>query len=335
MVRASYGTGQTESTGNSTQPTITSILEGVLGYSMGRGAQALGQVAVVLKALNPLAVTPAEAAQTTLGNPCGLSQDDISKYENQAAGGTCACMPSRWNFCPNASTTPTQLWTAQKNSGKALGLSLPEAQIYTDYCIGKTVDGIMFVPQSCADGSVMRAVQFVRTTCLDTSDKSCNSGKIASTCGPRSLGAWNLDECSGVNYYTPDTPIQGDGHVINDEPTPNAYPGGSPYVKQFYDVLMCGTQVMDAFQWTRTGVPASQVQWCTEPCPNGQSSCAPVKETMAGTYSNVNRVNLDPTMGGNPQDLSKAVCNLENAKQSANDPELKAIQTYVGCGSTP
>jgi len=180
----------------------------------------------------------------------------------------------------------------------------------------------------------MRAFQFVMTTCKDSNDKNCETGSVSTTCGTRSLGAWNLDECPGKKYYTPDTDTQGGGHVINDEPTANAL-NDSPYRKQFYDVLMCGTQIMDAFQWTRTGVEASQVQWCTEPCPNGQSSCAPVKETMAGTYSNVNRVNLDPTMGGNPQDLSKAVCNLENAKQSANDPELKAIQTYVGCGSTP
>jgi len=40
-------------------------------------------------------------------------------------------------------------------------------------------------------------------------------------------------------------------------------------------------------------------------------------------------------MGGNPQDLVKAVCNLQNAQQFVNDPLLKAVQTYAGCGSTP
>jgi hypothetical protein len=343
LVQASYGEAQVTPAVDNAPITLTNLMEGMLGYAVGQGAQALGQVAVVLKALNPLAVTPAEAAEATLGNPCGLSQDDISKYQNQAAAGTCACMPSRWNVCPNAPTTPTQLWTAQKNAGKALGLSLPEAQIYTDYCIGNKVDGIMFVPQACPDGSPMHAVQFVMRTCADHSDTSCAAvSPIVTTCGTRTLGKWNLDKCPSTaprtpgkcpneDYYCPDA-----GGLISDEPTANASsPSKSPYVLQFYDVLMCGTQVVDAFQWTRTGLPASQAQFCTVPCPAGQSCPIPTIETMAGTYSNLNRVNIDPTMGGNMLDLKEAVCNLENGQQFPDNPLLKAVETYVGCGSKP
>lgn len=343
LVRTAYGAPQVTPAVDNAPATLTSIMEGMLGYAVGQGAQALGQVVVVLKALNPVAVTPAEAAQANLGNPCGLSQDDISKYENQAANRTCACMPSRWNFCPNAPTTPTQLWTAEKNSGKALSLSLPDAQIYTDYCIGNTVDGIMFVPQACPDGSPMHAVQFVMRTCADASDTSCASASpIVTTCGTRTLGKWNLDKCPSTAprtpgkcpdeyYYCPDA----DGH-ISDEPTANASPPSkSPYVLQFYDVLMCGTQVMDAFQWTRTGLPSSQAQFCIKPCPAGQTCPIPSIETMGGTYSNLNRVNIDPTMGGNMLDLKKAVCNLENGQLFPDNPLLKAVETYVGCGTTP
>jgi hypothetical protein len=343
LVRAKYDPGQAAAAeSDGFVASITNIMEGLLGYAQGQGAQALGQVAALVKAV--LGATPAPPAQATLGNPCGLSQDVISKYENQAAEGICACMPSRWNFCSNAPTTPTQLWTAQKNSGKALGLSLPEAQIYTDYCIGNKVDGIMFVPQPCPDGSMMRALQFVKRTCADITDTSCQSAnKIHTTCGDRTLGEWNLDECPGEKYLIPDTCTAPNGdcipngpHVISDEPTANApLPSGWPYLLQFYDVLMCGTQVMDAFQWTRTGLPKSQAQFCTVPCPAGQSSCAEVKETMAGKYSDLNRVNLDPTMGGNPPDFAKAVCKLENASNFVDDPLLKAVQTYEGCGHTP
>ncbi len=340
LLRTAYGEPQLAEV-IALAPTLYNILEGLLGYSQGQGAQALGQVPVVSKS------APALPPQIAADNPCGLSQDVISKYENQAAKGICACKPSQWNFCPNAPTTPTQLWTAQKNSGNAFGLSLPEAQIYTNYCIGNKVDGIMFVPQPCPDGSKMRALQFVRTTCADSTDTSCQSAnKVHTTCGDRNLGDWNLDECPNAGartpgkcpkeyYYCPDTDIKGDGHVISDAPTANALPSGAPYRKQFYDVFMCGTQIMGAFQWTLTGVPASQVQTCTAPCPEGQSSCDEVKETMTGTYSDLNRVNMNPTMGGNPQDLANAVCKIKNAGLFVNNPLLKAVQTFEGCGHTP
>ena len=315
LVRAKYDPGQAAAAdSDGFVASITNIMEGLLGYAQGQGAQALGQVAALVKAV------------LGVGNPCGLSPDVISTYEKQAAAGICACSPSKWNLCPNAPLVPTQPWAG-------LHLSLPEAEIYTDYCAGNGVNGIMFVPQACPDGSEMRALQFVRTTCADDDDTNCKSANpVHTTCGDRALGAWNLDKCSDEDYYTPDTEIKGRGHVISDAPTANLYPGGSRYQKQFYDFLMCGTQIMDAFQWTRTGLPASQVQWCTPAkCPAGQDC----KTTMAGDYSGLNRVSLDPKTGGNTQDLEKAVCSIENAKQVAGDPLLKAVQTYAGCGSAP
>jgi hypothetical protein len=65
LVRAGYGEGQVTPAMDNAPITITTIMQGILGYSMGKGAQALGQVAQLLKALeklNPLGVTPAEAA---------------------------------------------------------------------------------------------------------------------------------------------------------------------------------------------------------------------------------------------------------------------------------
>ncbi len=47
LVRASYGGGQTETPPASSGTSVTSLMEGMLGYSQGRGAQALGQVPVV------------------------------------------------------------------------------------------------------------------------------------------------------------------------------------------------------------------------------------------------------------------------------------------------
>jgi len=341
LVRAKYDPDQAASADSSGfVASIINIMEGLLGYAQGQGAQALGQVAVFVK--SALAQPP---PQTAADNPCGLTPDAISTYENEIAAGTCACNPSQFNFCSNAPTTPTQLWLSQQSPTKALSLSLPEAQIYTDYCIGNTVNGIMFVPKACPDGTKMRALQFVRRC----TDKDCKaSGTVDTTCGPRKLGDWNLDECAppatltpgkcpGENYYCPDTDIEGGGHVISDWPTANA-PDGSPYVTQFYDVLMCGTQVMDAFQWTRTGLPKSQTQTCNKPCPAGGTCATPTVATITGTYSNLNRVsvNVDPTMGGgNTQGLENAVCHIDNAKQFVNNPLLKAVQTYLGCSPTP
>ena len=194
--------------------------------------------------------------------PCGITTQQAQDYQAQIARGECACPLAKWNFC---GIQPEPSWTAQMSSRKALGLSLPNAQVYTDYCTGNTVDGIMVIPKACPDGSAMRLRQFVMSTCPN---KNCGGAKRLTTCGERDLDYWYLDECNGLGKYTPDNAITGDGHVINDEPTASAA-NGAPYQLQFYDVLMCGTQIIDVFQWTRTGVSASLVQWCTVPLQSG------------------------------------------------------------------
>lgn len=52
LVRAAYG-GQTGTPADSSAPSITSLMEGMLGYSQGQGAQALGQVAVAAPVQGP------------------------------------------------------------------------------------------------------------------------------------------------------------------------------------------------------------------------------------------------------------------------------------------
>jgi hypothetical protein len=345
MVHAAYGEPQVSSSSlTNFAVTLANLLEGVLGYAQGRGAQALGQVAALVKSALP---QPPPPVQANLGNPCGLTQDALSNLETNAANGICACMPSRWNVCSN-STTPLPLWTAEKNNKQALGLSLPEAEVYTDYCIGSKVDGIMFVPKPCPDGSDMRVLQFVNTSCADPHDTACAAMKtLHTTCGDRDLGQWNLDQCPltgavtpgkcpSENYYCPDTDINNNGqiigHIISDEPSPNA-PNGSPLKQQFYDVLMCGTQVVDAFQWTRTGLPANQVKRCKEPCPGGGTDCDSVQQPMAGAYSNLNPVNVNPKSGEIDDDLSDAVCDIQNIKNFVNNPLLKSLQAYLECGT--
>jgi hypothetical protein len=259
--------------------------------------------------------------------PCGITTKQAQDYQARIARRECACPLAKWNFC---GTQPEPAWTAQKNSGKALSLSLPNAQVYTDYCTGNTVDGIMVIPKACPDGSAMRLRQFVMSTCPN---KNCGGGKRLTTCGERDLDYWYLDECNGLGYYTPDTAITGDGHVINDEPTASAA-NLAPYEMRFYDVLMCGTQIIDVFQWTRTGVSASQVQWCTVPCKPGEK-CTPAVKTTAGPYSDLLRVNIDPNMGGSPQNIADVVCNIHNAAGFLNDAGVNAIQTAAGCGHAP
>jgi hypothetical protein len=258
--------------------------------------------------------------------PCGITAKQAQNYKSQNAAGECACPLAKWNFC---GTKPAPSWVEQKNSGKALSLSLPDAEVYTDYCTGNTVDGIMVLPKTCPDGSAMRLRQYVMSTCPGN---GCGDGIRHTTCGDRKLNYWYLDECNKLGYYTPDTPMSGDGHVMNDEPTASAL-NGSPYQLQFYDFLMCSTQIMDVFQWTRTGVNASQVQWCTVPCKPGEV-CNKATKTMAGAYSNLFRVNIDPTMGGSPQNIS-VVCNIQNAAEFLKDPGVNAILTAAGCGHAP
>jgi hypothetical protein len=63
LVRTAYGGPQVTPAMDNAPVTLTSIMEGILGYSVGRGAQALGQVAVRIWNAIPPVITPAEAAE--------------------------------------------------------------------------------------------------------------------------------------------------------------------------------------------------------------------------------------------------------------------------------
>ncbi len=102
LVRAAYGGPQVTPAASDAPITLTSIMEGVLGYSMGKGAQALGQVAAVLKALNP--ITPAEAAELPAQCPAVPPNPSptavLQSYYNQigALSASCAnqvCTPAK------------------------------------------------------------------------------------------------------------------------------------------------------------------------------------------------------------------------------------------------
>jgi hypothetical protein len=111
LARASYGEPQATPAVDNAPITLTNLMEGMLGYAVGQGAQALGQVAVVLKALNPLAVTPAEAdegpkpaapapAPTAPEPPA--SPEDLAAI-TPAAGGAAQTGPATGTGCVESS----------------------------------------------------------------------------------------------------------------------------------------------------------------------------------------------------------------------------------------
>ena len=66
LVRAVYGEPQTAPAGEGSGTSLTSLMQGMLGYSQGRGAQALGQVPVVSQSAPPQS-TPAGQVQASQG----------------------------------------------------------------------------------------------------------------------------------------------------------------------------------------------------------------------------------------------------------------------------
>ena len=62
LIRTSYGEPETAPAGEGSSTSLTSLMQGMIGYSQGRGAQALGQVPVVGPAQEP----PAPAAAGTV-----------------------------------------------------------------------------------------------------------------------------------------------------------------------------------------------------------------------------------------------------------------------------
>jgi hypothetical protein len=69
LVRAAYGEPQTAPSGEGSGTSLTGLMQGMLGYSQGRGAQALGQVPVVSQNASPAPPSiPAGQVQASQGN---------------------------------------------------------------------------------------------------------------------------------------------------------------------------------------------------------------------------------------------------------------------------
>jgi ferric-dicitrate binding protein FerR (iron transport regulator) len=66
FIRTSYGEPQTAPSGEGSGTSLTALMEGMLGYSQGRSAQALGQVPVVSQSAPPS--TPAGQVKEIQGN---------------------------------------------------------------------------------------------------------------------------------------------------------------------------------------------------------------------------------------------------------------------------
>ena len=213
--------------------------------------------------------------------------------------------------------------------------AVPGGNVYTDYCAGQTMDGIMYVPNLkglTGNANVpycpqqhTHIRQFVNTAC-----PSCSPAKTTYSIGcpspsgvvpvPRKFGEWYLDECPSAQYDAASAHLIPDGlvggtDVISDEPTPNLTDGSdAPLVKTFHDVVMCDEdRVLGAFTWTRTGEP--HPQWCTNPT-NGQ-----LKTVSGGQYSQPQAEGLGT--------LNNVVCHIGNAPPYT-DPGLSAIQSSVG-----
>jgi hypothetical protein len=293
FVRVGYGT-QPVSLPQDPPSTIQGLFGMGTGVPVGKGAQILKPVPMP-------------------SNPCDLTKDQLYAYNLKIANGECACRPANWNFCPNG-PGPVQ----------KPALNIPKLKVYTNMCEGVTVNGIRFepqqLPQGCDSGNT-HIWQFVKTTPpTNTSPTSYPSGSCLGV--SRNYGQWYLDACPNS---------QGDGHLqqevavkVNGASTiiaddqPSAYTDGSPTQKQFYDFLMCGTQVMATWTYTVKGAPVGPPPPSCKNA-NGASIVATGQE-----YSGVSEVPI-----GDPN-LKTATCSAMLAPGVPDSGALKAIAKAVG-----
>lgn len=108
LVRAAYGEPQVTPAATDTPITLTSIVQGILGYAMGKGAQALGQVAVFLQNHPIQLVTPAEAAEPAQcpAKPQNPTAAQSSQYNAQVTAVSQSCAISACSAAQNPNTTP-------------------------------------------------------------------------------------------------------------------------------------------------------------------------------------------------------------------------------------
>lgn len=269
-----------------------------------------------------------EITSNALGQPEGHgSQSLVVTPAVKAAPPPCKCTTP--NVVGPQLVPDNQPATWIQHQGYAA--AVPGGNVYTDYCAGQTMDGIMFVPNLkgltgnanvpyCPQENT-HIRQFVNTACPScapaktTYSIGCPSGVVA-----RKFGEWYLDECPSAQYNATSAHLTPDGlvggtDVISDEPTPNLTDGSdTPLVKTFHDVVMCGEDhVIGAYTWIRTGEP--HPQWCTNPT-NGQ-----LKTVSGGEYNQPRSEGLGT--------LNNVVCNIGNAP-AYNDPGLSAIRSSVG-----
>lgn len=253
--------------------------------------------------------------------------------------------------CASASVPASQTWTPNSAWRHSPGQSLSTGNltVYTDYCYGHTMDGIMFLPKTtgaptppetpqsepACDAKNVHIRQFVYTRCVGGFQQCGKS--YPTTCGyDRKLYTWYLDECSsdpqhtipGVQHHlTPDGDAGG-VHVISDEPTVNLTLEDSPIQKDFVDVVICDDgktppKVLGALGWTRTGIKSPQTpQWCSLPPPRKDVT---VSRLVAAPYSDLRQLDA------RSQDVRDAVCHATDNMNVADAGLIAIINNFGQC----
>jgi hypothetical protein len=295
-------------------PDLYDLTFNTIGQALGRGAQSL----IGLLALE---------------NPCHLDALSWASAEAKNLVGSCGCPMTQWNVCPNPSNTLNPVPGTQRDQPP---LITPYMQVFTNWCAGKKTNGILFAPRlrpnsskQCTDPSQMHFWQFVNTVPLGNATnpppppQSMGSYQSGSCKGvSRIFGVWYLDACPGsddgrLGPEALDVNINQNGYITKvlsgDESTPYTNTL-APAQKTFYDVLMCGDQLLDAFTYEETGVDSPP------PACDGK--------VTAGTYSDLHQVPL------NDPGLRTAACTgIETlvSPKPKNMTNLDAISRNLNC----
>lgn len=239
--------------------------------------------------------------------------------------------------CSSASTVTSQALTPNSAwKGSQPPLKRPHLNVYTNMCLGTTLNGILMeptlpLPQGCSSPADVHVFQFVNTAPAAPPAPSTTYRSGSCPGVVRNYGQWYLDACPGgqgnsaAGYLVPEQPVtDASGKLINIlvDDQPSAYTdAGTPANKHFYDVLMCGTQLIDTFTWTIKGVSSPQA------CQSGNGS-----RFTEGDYTDLREV------PAGDQGLQWAACsaigNIEPG-QFTQLQGLKAITTALRCPHVP
>jgi len=304
----------------SSSPDPYTLLFGTIAQALGRGAQSL-------------------IALFAARNPCSLPKDKVDFYNNMIKDGQCACPPAQWNMCPNG---PVPGYTRQQSP-----LSLRNLTVTTNMCEGRTSNGILMEPKGpppngCASMADMHIWQFVSTTPVtgDGTPAPATASSYPSGSCPgvsRTYGQWYLDACPAnpkaagsqlVNGHLEPQQAVNDAngkllYYLTDDQASGYTDSGAPAQKQFYDFLMCGTQIVDTFTWTINGASTTP-----QSCKDSHQDT----KLVGGNYTALKSV---PT---NNSDLQQAACAAMKNIKSGDYPQsdvLKAIAQAEGCQTIP